>query len=562
MSDIMRVTLRAAGAFLSLGALALGCGAGDAHVIGGGDSAGIIASEAEAVTTLTLSGKVTSSTGAGLPGVTVTLAGSASTTRVTDTTGSYSFAGLAKGSYSLRATKASCAFTPDVVNLNNLTVSRTQNFTGAGAGCAAAARALMLIDSRLYAPLKAEVDTYRALAAQRRGFGIDFRSVNGLDDLGYAAVKSYVSAAKQQNPALEGVLYVGNVKLPSFYKVRNDVVLNRLYPTYLEDLDGVFEKRRTPGSSDPSCEQTSDPECVVGDARPVPEHDFDYFTKGASPNSELWAAFMPVGVAGSANGYGDFATQLRPYLNKLASYYRAELVSNHRLYFVSNDIGERPEWNWDAFGAANIDFYGKPGPNGETGDACLVGTQNLCYVRWPTENYPAYADFAAYFASFPWVAENWQQANVFIPHMNAALYDVVEVNTHASETWSIVDSNQARTLTKAGLLVALDGCSVAGFYQPGSPSTTDAPVLAGDNLAVSYLYGSSKALAALGDPNWRGHYANHPLIFRELKKNSSYLGLAHRTRMAENYSRAGSSAYDLKEWASELLLGDPFIDLR
>jgi hypothetical protein len=32
--------------------------------------------------------------------------------------------------------------------------------------------------------------------------------------------------------------------------------------------------------------------------------------------------------------------------------------------------------------------------------------------------------------------------------------------------------------------------------------------------------------------------------------------------MRENYARAGSSSYDLKEWASEMLLGDPFMDLR
>jgi hypothetical protein len=272
---------------------------------------------------------------------------------------------------------------------------------------------------------------------------------------------------------------------------------------------------------------------------------------------------MPVGVSGTSNTYSDFANQLRPYFTKALSFYNRQLTPNGRYYFVGNDIGERPQWSWDAFGAANIDFYGKPGPNGETGDACLLANgQNLCYVRWPTEQYPTFDAFYSYFSTFPWVAENWQRAEVFMPHMNAALYSVVEVNTHANEMWSIVDSSQARSLTKAGLLVALDGCGVGGFFQPNSASWVDTGVAASDNLSLSYLYGSSKALAVSGDPTWRGHYGNHPLIYREMKVNHAYLGKAHRLRMIENYARAGSSSYDLKEWASEALFGDPFMDLN
>ena len=229
---------------------------------------------------------------------------------------------------------------------------------------------------------------------------------------------------------------------------------------------------------------------------------------------------------------------------------------------MSNDIGERFEWAWQAFGNQKIDFYGKAGPQGQVGDACFVNGQNLCYQRWPTETFATFPDFYAYFQSQPWVAENWQTAEAFIPHMNAALYSVVEVNTHASETWSIVSSDQARALTKAGLIVALSGCGVAGFYQPGSASYVDTGIAPADNLALSYLYGSSKALAALGDPSWRGHYANYPLMYREMKVSGAYLGQAHRTRMIENYARAGSLSSDLKDWASEMLVGDPFMDLN
>ena len=87
---------------------------------------------------IVISGRVTNSSGTGLGNVTVTLAGSASTSQQTTTTGAYSFGGLASGSYSVRPTRTNCGFTPDVVNLNNLNASTTRNFVGSGAGCAAA----------------------------------------------------------------------------------------------------------------------------------------------------------------------------------------------------------------------------------------------------------------------------------------------------------------------------------------------------------------------------------------------------------------------------------------
>lgn len=86
---------------------------------------------------IVISGKVSDSSGSGIAGVTVTLAGSASKTQQTGAAGTYSFGGLAAGSYSVRPTKVSCAFVPDVVNFNNLKTSKVQNFTGSGAGCAA-----------------------------------------------------------------------------------------------------------------------------------------------------------------------------------------------------------------------------------------------------------------------------------------------------------------------------------------------------------------------------------------------------------------------------------------
>jgi Carboxypeptidase regulatory-like domain len=115
---------------LSLVLAAAGCGAtptdDDVTVVRG------------ALNNIVISGKVKDAAGNGLPGVTVTLAGSASRSQVTTGTGNYSFGSLGSGSYSVRPTKTSCAFKPDVVNLNNLNASTTRDFTGSGSGCAAA----------------------------------------------------------------------------------------------------------------------------------------------------------------------------------------------------------------------------------------------------------------------------------------------------------------------------------------------------------------------------------------------------------------------------------------
>ena len=87
---------------------------------------------------IVISGRVTNSSGGGLANVTVTLAGAASTSQQTTSTGAYSFGGLAAGSYSVRPAQTNCVFSPDVVNLNNLQSSTTRNFVGSGSGCGSA----------------------------------------------------------------------------------------------------------------------------------------------------------------------------------------------------------------------------------------------------------------------------------------------------------------------------------------------------------------------------------------------------------------------------------------
>lgn len=83
---------------------------------------------------ISISGYVTSVQGAPVAGIMVTLAGSREGHIVTDSSGYYVFSDLAPGSYSVRPTGGGCAFSPDVVNLNNLGTSVTQNIIVSGCG--------------------------------------------------------------------------------------------------------------------------------------------------------------------------------------------------------------------------------------------------------------------------------------------------------------------------------------------------------------------------------------------------------------------------------------------
>lgn len=419
-------------------------------------------------------------------------------------------------------------------------------------------QAIMLIDQRLYANVSTLIDQYRSLAAARRGFEIGLRVVNGIDDWRYDQVRSYLVTERQNNPTLEGVLFIGNIKIPSFYKSRNDSNLTRLIPRYYEDLDGVFTKTLADNATDPRCIDPTDPNCYLYGPTVVGPHDFDYTNKGPNPDPEIWTSYIPVGFGSGTNTYSDFARQITPFLQKVIRFYSGGITTNGRYYFITNDRGPRFDLTWDAFSKYNIDVYGKPGPNGETGAACVTSSGNLCYQRWPMESY---TDAQAFDTDYDrlWVGEGWQQDSVFLSHMNAQSYQVVEVNTHANEVWSLVSSDQARGITRGGLLVALYGCGVGGFRQPGSPSAVDTTVFPDGNLTVSYLYGSSNAVAALGDPFWRGHYAYYPIIYRDMKLYGEYLGRAHLTRMKQLYADS-TSPWELRENGMEMLFGDPFMD--
>jgi hypothetical protein len=79
---------------------------------------------------LTISGTVASA-GHAVPGAKVTLAGGTSAFRYSDQAGKYSFS-VSAGSYSVKVTGACTSYSPDVANLNGVTNSKVQNFTGSG----------------------------------------------------------------------------------------------------------------------------------------------------------------------------------------------------------------------------------------------------------------------------------------------------------------------------------------------------------------------------------------------------------------------------------------------
>lgn len=102
-------------------ALALAaCGGGG----GGGDGAGsgtpapVQVTSPQPVVSYSIAGVVTAANGGALPGVTVSLAGAASSSTTSDANGAFSFAGLASGTYSLTPTAAGQAFTPTQASVN------------------------------------------------------------------------------------------------------------------------------------------------------------------------------------------------------------------------------------------------------------------------------------------------------------------------------------------------------------------------------------------------------------------------------------------------------------
>ena len=146
-----------------------------------------------------------------------------------------------------------------------------------------------------------------------------------LDDYRPPEIRRAIQAWKAARPALEGILFVGNVKLPSFFMPRADTPSTRLWPRYYEDIDMTVQRRIPPGTVLKECGPANPWPCVAGMKQfKVPEHDFDDLAQGSSKGPQLWAAFLPVGYQDDAkNNYQGWADQLRPFFKKALAFYQA-----------------------------------------------------------------------------------------------------------------------------------------------------------------------------------------------------------------------------------------------
>ncbi len=417
--------------------------------------------------------------------------------------------------------------------------------------------AVILVDARLQERLAPLLSEYARVAGERRGFEIAIDPVAGLDDMAYDKVREQVRDLRTAHPGLAGVLFVGNVRLPSFYSPRGDNTQTRYFPHYYQDLDMVPQQRLAP--SDPQQESTES-------QRRIPAHDFDCFNRGKETGIELWAAFLPVGLADATqNSYDAWAEQLSPFFHKAIDYYTHRPAPARRLYKVSNQL-----WNlgpaWAYYGPERIDFYatnplekGSAAPDTPAEQFCRLPAEQA-YARSPMERFPSWEEFEAWYRQHEWMGEGWQKDTVFLTHMNQTAYDVAWVNVHSCETFSLVNSDQARAIRQGARVMMLSGCGVGGYRQPGNPSFVDSEVAPQQNILCAYVYGDSLALAALGDPFNRGHESYYERMI-EWMTQGDYLGQAHLKRLQLQYDTTPSPE-ELKENVMELLIGDPFVDLH
>ncbi|MBI3927019.1 MAG: hypothetical protein HY319_15895 [Armatimonadetes bacterium] len=415
-------------------------------------------------------------------------------------------------------------------------------------------RAVVLIDSRLHSRLEQELQAYVAAASQRRRFDIQVLPVPGLDDLAPPEVRARLRALRKACPRLEGVVLVGNVRLPSFFMPRPDQPSTRLWPRYYEDLDMVCERRLAPGTKirgyangDPAARWPF----VIGNDVVTPEHDFDYAAQGPSFGPELWVAFLPVGLDDlRADSYDAWAAQLRPFLRKTLNFYREPSAYRRSLYLVSNDLTDVSQLGpvWSSVGPRNIDYY-----------AIREGKKPR-YVRAGMEQFRTLNDFLAYARGLPWMGEGWQDPSVFLKHMNAPARSVVWWNVHSHPSGSIISSQQARTAVpagKGGLVGLVTGCAVAAYRPPGCATYVDVDTPPASNFLISVVYGPSAFVAASGCPFARVSDDCYEALLAELF-SAGYLGQGHRKQLLAQDRAAGD--WQAFRGNHEMLIGDPFVD--
>jgi len=418
-------------------------------------------------------------------------------------------------------------------------------------------RALAIVDARLYELIAPALNGYLEAAASRRRFGITLLPILALDDQRPDQLRAALQSWHAAKPGLEGVLLVGNIKLPSFFLPRADIHSVRLWPRYFEDLDMPVTQRVAPGTVLKSHAASTDWPKIVGvESLVVPPHDYDDLAEGPAFGPELWTAFLPVGYADPAkNNYAGWAGQLDRFFKKATAFHRGESKYGRGLYLVSNDLGllERGKPAWDAVGAAQIEFYAinEKGPGS-------FKDNPAGYQRVKLEKYDSLEAFMNYARTLPWINEGWQSSEVFVGHMAQSCRRVVWWNVHSNPELSLVSWEQARDLRNGGLVAQLNGCSVGGFAQPGSSTVVDTPVMADRNILVNLVYGRSGFVAAMGSVHDRVTDERATPLLRHLYAGG-YLGRAHFLRLQQQDRDVQGNPALLREF-QEILIGDPFAD--
>lgn len=422
-------------------------------------------------------------------------------------------------------------------------------------------KAIVLIDKRLYSLMKSKVDSYLLLASERRQFGILLDCDKELDDYHFTKIRELIKEYYRKYSHMEGVLFIGNIKPPSFYKTRADIINVRYYHPYFEDLDLELTRHYPPGAIDPYCKDTGDYYCQNRevDGHKIPEHDYDeILTFPSSP--DLWSSYMPAGYD-SLSGYPDFAKLLIPYFNKLISYYSGKYYPQNKMYMVSNDMYGGDYNFWDLYrDVRRVDYYGM---NPDTCKQCIASGRKPveCYQRVCLEKYSCYDDFITAFNERPWMGNGWQDSLIFTAQMMRNNYEFVIVNVHGREDYSMLKHFQAKRLKNGGLIIMGGGCSIAGYKLPNSKSYVQSKIYPANNILLSYLYGPSQFRAAFGTAFWRGHSPHYEIIIRNMKQKGYYLGKANLERTGYMY-HLSKNRFDLREYQNEFFLGDPFLDVH
>lgn len=420
------------------------------------------------------------------------------------------------------------------------------------------ARALIILDSRLHEFIAPALREYAEAAVRRRRFAIAVMPILALDDQRPEEVRAALQSWHAARPRLEGVLFAGNIKLPSFFLPRADIHSVRLWPRYFEDLDMAVRRRAAPGTVLKSGDESAPSWFRIAGKKElvVPAHDFDDLAEGPNTGPELWAAFLPVGFQDAGkNNYPGWAGQLDGFLKKAAAFHKRTVQYGRGLYLVSNDLGllARSQPVWDAAGPGQIEYYAinEKGPG-------AYKKNPAGYQRANLEKFASLEAFLAYAKPLPWMDEGWQSAEIFLRDMAASRRRVVWWNVHSNPELSLVSWQQARDLRNGGLIALLNGCSAGGFCQPGSSAFVDTKVTPERNVLANLVYGGSAFVAALGSVHDRVTDERATPLLRHLY-GGGYLGKAHFLRLQQQDQDVRANPSLLREF-QEILIGDPFTD--